>query len=222
MKNPTKTNICAAPFHYSVLYTNTFKQEKLAYVLRKSLPKERGRVIFPKLEWWRRDRKELELKPLFPGYLLLYSNLNRIEQHALVMENRNELSTYVRELGLKERPETKWPGEETVRDLTVEEAAFMDRMLDENGVLRMSLGYRDGKHIVVMKGPLAAYEKQIVDVDGHNRRAFLNLYFFGRTIRAGLELVPKRYFLSQEEVRLDTLSDGTIVDIEELKKRMGG
>ena len=73
-----------------------------------------------------------------------------------------------------------------------------------------------------MKGPLAAYEKQIVDVDGHNRRAFLNLYFFGRTIRAGLELVPKRYFLSQEEVRLDTLSDGTIVDIEELKKRMGG
>lgn len=173
----------------------------------------------------------MERRHLFPGYVFIRSDMCAREVHDFVLAHRRDVWTFIRELGIYERKAAGQAaagsggpyGEEAyeVRDLTGEEEAYLDRMLDGEGVIRMSAGYCEGGKYVVMEGPLKAYEGRIADVDRHNRMAYLDFRAMGRVAKAGMELKPKRHWFPGE-TGTAVLLDGTEVDVRELKKRMMG
>ena len=54
-------------------------------------------------------------------------------------------------------------------DLTEEETEFLNLMLDEEHIVRMSAGYSDKGRYIVMDGPLKTLTDRITRVDRHNR-----------------------------------------------------
>ena len=230
-------------FQYRVLYTRVYKQNEVCRILSASMPKGHGKVFVPQWEYWRRDRKEIDTKPLFPGYIFFHTDLTNREIHALVVEQRKKIRTFIRELGYQEeRSETKNTTAvsdsleedcDEIYDVSPEEAAFLDQMLDEEGVERMSEGYLDSR-VVVVEGPLLAYQDRIVGRDLHNRVAWLDLMFRDTKISAGLNIRPKEEFLNQTsqkrkdnsklrpQSRKTALQDEWDIDISDLIKRMNG
>lgn len=211
-------------FHYSVLFTRTEKQSEIKNILSDAFPADRGKIFLPELEYYRRDRKENDTKPLFPGYLFVHSDMDRRELHEFLLAHRTKVRTFIKELGLPDKGfarEAEGEFTDGVADLTDEESSFLDRMLDEKGIQRMSAGYRESSgKTVVMEGPLAAFSERIVRTDRHERLAYLNLKFREFDVVAGLEIKPKKHYFPDDENAPAVLSDGTEVDITELKKRM--
>ena len=210
--------------HYSVLFTRTEKQSEMQKALSAVFPEGRGKIFLPMREYYRRDKKENDLKPLFPGYLFVYSDMGRKELHGFLLEHRGKVTSFLKELGqygqgLPEGQEGFREGAAT--DLTEEESSFLDTILDKDGIQRMSAGYRENNgQIVVVEGPLVEYAGRIVKVDRHERLAYLNLKFREIDIVAGLEVKPKRHYFPEVEDVPVVLGDGTEVDLLELKKRM--
>ncbi len=75
-------------------------------------------------------------------------------------------------------------------DVNPAEHEFLDCLRQSNGLLTMSSGYQEGKgdykHFVVMDGSLKIYSDKIVDVDKHNRKAFLGFELNGRRCTSGI------------------------------------
>lgn len=211
-------------YHYSVLFTRTEKQSEMQKALSDAFPKNRGKVFLPMREYYRRDRKETDIKPLFPGYLFVYSDMDRRELHRFLLAHRAKVDSFLKELGRTAEglPESAGVSQEdTTADLTEAESDFLDMVLDEDGIQRMSAGYRESNgQLAVMEGPLVEYAGQIVKVDRHERLAYLNLKFRDIDIVAGLEVRPKRHYFPNGEDAPVVLGDGTEVDLIELKKRM--
>jgi len=211
-------------YHYSVLFTRTEKQSEMQKALSGAFPESRGKIFLPLREYYRRDKKATAVKPLFPGYLFVYSDMGREELHEFLLAQRGKVDSFLKELGrdgggVSEKQEVS--REEAATDLTEEESRFLDTVLDGDGIQRMSAGYRESSgQIVVMEGPLVEYARRIVKVDRHERLAYLDLQFREIKIAAGLEVKPKRYYFPDEKDAPVVLGDGTEVDLMELKKRM--
>lgn len=125
-------------------------------------------------------------------------------------------------------------------DLTEEEAEFMDFLLDADhtcgicvstsgeeklqaeGLLKMSYGYQEGSQYKVMEGPLQAYENHIAGVNKHDKKAFLDFKVNGSIVRAGFDVMPKRYWFPEDKDTPEVLVDGTEVDLQALAKAMMG
>ncbi len=217
-------------YHYSVLFTRTEKQSEMQKALSAAFPESRGKIFLPMREYYRRDKKENSVKPLFPGYLFVHSDMGREELHEFLLEQRGKVASFLKELGRSDRDSSErqhyaqgqsYPEENAAVDLTEEESGFLDTVLDKDGIQRMSAGYRESNgKLTVMEGPLVAYASRIVKVDRHERAAYLNLKFREIDIVAGLEVRPKSYYCPDGKDVPVALSDGTEVDLMELKKRM--
>ena len=211
-------------YHYSVLFTRTEKQSEMQKALSDAFPQSRGKIFLPMREYYRRDKKENDIKPLFPGYLFVYSDMSRKELHEFLLAHRVKVASFLKELGRAGQDLLEGPGvsmEDTATDLTEEESGFLDTVLDSEGIQQMSAGYRESNgRIVVMEGPLVEYASRIVKADRHERLAYLNLKFREIDIVAGLEVRPKRYYFPDGDDVPVVLGDGTEVDLVELKKRM--
>ena len=81
-----------------------------------------------------------------------------------------------------------------IADLTPEETAYLDMMLDDDGIQRMSEGYVKDGWAVVVNGPLVGQEDKIFRVDKHERIAYLTVKFRGIRMSSGLELKPQSSF----------------------------
>lgn len=140
-------------YHYCVLYTNILRQADVCAVLKKALPGNRGTVFYPCMECYRRDiGGKITIQPVFPGYIFVRSDMEGLELHEFIRDNRGGIMAFVRELKLSQR---KAAGEDVfldngadvvdnVRygyessDLTEKEAEFMDFLFDagnEGGVI---------------------------------------------------------------------------------------
>lgn len=244
---------------YIVLYTNVLKQAEVCSTLKKALPGNRGMVFYPCMECYRRDAGgKMEIRPIFPGYIFIRSDMEDVELHDFIRNNRCRLIAFIRELGLSQRKAAggevfaymdKCRGEDifseggyTFSDLTESESEFLDFLLDakdtgsemcgdagakdENkpaqGLLKMSYGYQEGNQYKVMKGPLRAYEDHIAGVNKHDKKAFLDFRINGKVVRAGFDVMPKRYWFPKDQDAPEVLADGTEVDLQALAKAMMG
>ena len=73
---------------------------------------------------------------------------------------------------------------------------------------------------MVMDGPLKPFEDMIANVDKHNRKAFLKFEVDGRKAQAGFECKPKAHWFEDSSSKLATLSDGSEVDLNELRQKV--
>lgn len=229
--------------HYCVLYTQVIKQEKVSEYLNMNLPAGRGNIFYPCKEVYRRDRGGKVVKqPVFPGYIFVRSDMMADELHEFLLNNRGCLDSFIKELQLTERrlsgegftsvnhdKQGADNGGYSFSDLSDDEAAFFDFLLDmddNNGTLRMSSGYRDGKSrdgrqiYRVMEGPLKVYEKHIIKVNVQDKRAYLDFGIGDCLLSAGFDVKAKKYWFPEDEGAPDMLADGTEIDIDSLVRNM--
>ncbi|MBR1770566.1 MAG: hypothetical protein IJ747_00885 [Lachnospiraceae bacterium] len=212
---------------YLVLSTSALKQRQLAGVLSSRFPKERGCIFIPEREYWIRKTQSLGTKPLFPGYLFAVTDMSPAELHLFVRQNSREIQTFTNELSWKEMkdsgslPETE---AESWIELTESEAEFFDCMLDDAGIERMSVGYKEGNRYVVLEGPLKGWEQHIISNVRHDREARLDVAFREQQIVVGLIQKDKKDFFPEEKEDESTLvlEDKTEVKLDELSQQMMG
>ena len=119
-------------YRYCVLYTNVIKQAEVRSVLKKALPEGRGTVFYPCMECYRRDAGgKIEIRPIFPGYIFIRSDMGNVELHEFVRKNSGGIMAFVRELKLSQR---KALGENILvgKDENKEEDAFSVRDTSED------------------------------------------------------------------------------------------
>ena len=213
--------------HYFVLYAQP-DVNKVKNLLDKYLPGDKGETFIPYMEFYSRGYRQLKVRPIFPGYVFVYTELSLVDLHFILLKHRKELQMAVRELGFKEAiasdPERlQNMSEEEILDLSdisEEEEAFFDILREGGGVLAMSEGYEYNGRYVVMNGPLKAFEDQIVHLDKHNKKAFLKFEINDMVAQAGFECRPRAHWFPEEYSNIVKLGDGAEVDLEELKNNM--
>ncbi|MGM9947042.1 transcription termination/antitermination NusG family protein [Floccifex sp.] len=147
--------------NYYVLFVQTQNQDVLVSLLRKE-----GMEAFSfKYEYYRRDIDGISLKALFPGYVFVRSNKNQVDFFTAIRKMEVKKG-FIKELRYKDVPA-----------LTKEEIVVLERLLDKQGILRMSYGHLENKRLTIDSGPLMGFEDYIVKVDRHNHMVWLNLYF---------------------------------------------
>ena len=208
---------------YLVLATGTLKQELLASTLSRCFPKERGRIFLPEREYWIRKTQTVGRKPLFPGYLFAHTDMSQKELYLFVRQNSRDIMTFVNELAVKALKDSGVMIDDQIwSELTADETFFLDRILDADGVERMSVGYKQGEHYNIVEGPLKSLEEHIVWSNRHDREARLDVAFREKPIIVGLELKPKKaFFPDGEKINNSMLmDDGTELDLKDLAQRM--
>ncbi len=155
-----------------VLFCQTLKVEKIAKILNR---KNGIKAIIPKMETYIRKTDEIVLKAMFPGYLFVQTNLEQEEFSILLKSLYEEKDGVIKELK-----------KENVSALTLDEDKLLNELLNKNGILEMSYGYKMSGRTVVVNGPLEKFQDNIIDSDKRDMYVTLNINFLGRNIKAGL------------------------------------
>lgn len=158
--------------NYYVLYCQTLKAEKVCSRLNK---KDGIYAYIPKMEYYFRLHDEIVLKVMFPGYVFIKTELNQLEFDELLYSLNEERDGIIKELKKTD-----------VSALTKDEVNLFKKLLDDEGILRMSYGYKKNKMTIVTSGPLIYFENCIIKTDKRDMIAVLDIKFFDRYIKVGL------------------------------------
>ena len=170
--------------NWYILFVQTEKQSQLCVLLAQ----EGVHAFLPMMEYYRRDRKGLAGKPMFPGYIFVQSELNQKEFDSLLDSMAERRWGFIRQLK-----------EEGGTALTEEERAFFQWLLDDTGTVRMSYGYLNpaGKAVITY-GPLIGCEKHIRKLDKHNRSVMMDFAFREEPVKLGLTILTLQELKEQE------------------------
>lgn len=171
-------------------------------------------AFLPQLEYYRCDKKSVETKVMFPGYIFIRNPIGLLEL--------TQILERIRRRGLNPVFNLQ---KEDVSALHPEERELFSHLLDQDGVVRVSHAYLKKGKAVITEGPLKEYESYICKVDKHERKAYLNLKFMGKRIYSALFLDAKMPIEAKEEmtgtVILEDEENGTYeVNLEVLKRQM--
>ena len=197
--------------HYHILFVQTQRQLDFCRMLERYFPKEHGKVFLPKYEKYRSDRKEVEIRVLFPAYIFIRTDMDRLELRKFLTTYRGNPVSFFKTLG-----------DDDVSSLTDDEKDFFRLLLDDDGIARMSYGYIKEGRAVVVDGPLKHFTSRIAKVDRHSRLAMMPVAFRNHDITVGLTIRPKRELFPDDEDAPYVLGDGSEVDLDILKKKMMG
>ena len=173
--------------NWYVLFSRIEKQWQLCDILCQ----EGVHAFLPVMEYYRRDRKVLDKKPMFPGYIFVRSEMNQEEFDHFLDSLEGRRWGFIKQLK-----------DEGSAALTEDERKFFGILLDESGETKMSYGYLNGRgRAVVTHGPLIRFERLIKKTDRHNHLAYLSFDFFDHPIQVGLTI------LTIQELRFRNLWD---------------
>ena len=161
--------------NWYILFVQTEKQSQLCVLLEQ----EGVHAFLPMIEYYRRDRRGLAEKPMFPGYIFVQSELAQKEFDDLLDSMEERRWGFIRQLK-----------EEGGAALSEEEKAFFQWLLDDSGTARMSYGYLNpaGKAVITY-GPLIGCERHIRKTDRHNRLVLMDFAFREEPVKLGLTIL---------------------------------
>lgn len=158
--------------NFYVLFCQTLKTEKVCQMLNR---KKDIHAFIPRMETYIRNKDEIVLKVMFPGYLFVETNKNQEEFDTLLNLLNEEKDGIIKELKKND-----------VSALTDDERQLMYQLLNKNGILKMSEGYKVNGKTIITKGPLLKFQDQIIDTNKRDMFAILDIKFLNRNIKAGL------------------------------------
>lgn len=158
--------------NYYVLFCQTLKTEKVCQILNR---KKDVHAFIPRMETYIHSKDEIILKVMFPGYLFIETNMNQKEFDILLNLLNEEKDGIIRELK-----------KDDVSALTDDEIQLMYQLLNRNGILKMSEGYKVNGKTIITKGPLLHFQDEIIDTNKRDMFAILDIKFLNRNIKAGL------------------------------------
>ena len=161
-----------------VLYVQTGKELLLCERLNRQ---KEFTAIFPQWEYYRRDKDEVWIKGLFPGYVFVKTTCcqSEFESKLYSMEIKDKVYRNLKYESMEEEP---------VSALRPEEIQLLNYLLDEEGILRMSYGHLVGNRLKIDSGPLVPFEDYITKYDKRNRMATLSLFFIDQVVKAGVTI----------------------------------
>ena len=170
--------------NWYILFVQAEKQSQLCTLLEQ----EGVHAFLPMIEYYRRDRKGLAEKPMFPGYIFVQSEMDQEKFDNLLDSMEGRRWGFIRQLK-----------EEGGTALTEEERAFFQWLLDDSGTARMSYGYLNhaGKAVITY-GPLIGCEKHIRKTDKHNRLVLMDFAFREEPVKLGLTILTLKELKEQE------------------------
>lgn len=170
--------------NWYILFVQTEKQSQLCFLLEQ----EGVHAFLPMMEYYRRDRKGLAEKPMFPGYIFVQSELTQKEFDDLLDSMEERRWGFIRQLK-----------EEGGSALMEEEKVFFQWLLDDGGTARMSYGYLNpaGKAVITY-GPLIGCERHIRKTDRHNRLVLMDFAFREEPVKLGLTILTLKELKEQE------------------------
>lgn len=161
--------------HWYVLLTIRSKEEEVCKYLNEN---EGIFALSPKMEFYHRVSKQIQLRTLFGGYVFVVSKLSQVEVDRIFRKFPLE-SVFIHELKYKE----------DISALTDEEIRILTMLMDEKKILRMSYGVLLNNKIHVTRGPFVNMDDYIIKYDKHNRLATLNLNFLNQIWKVGVTLI---------------------------------
>lgn len=164
--------------NWYVLYTLSHRTQRILSNLNKKRELE---AFIPNYEVCHRCTKEIIIKPMFNNYIFVKTKLNQEEFNTLLFKMKEDNNGLIKQLKNSE-----------TSALTSKEIEFFNLVLDSKYIVRLSKGYQENGITHVTSGPLMFYEKHIVKVDKHNCCAFLDLIFFDRRIKLGIDITCKK------------------------------
>lgn len=178
--------------NWYILFVQTEKESQLCSLLEQ----EGVHAFLPMMEYYRRDRKGLAEKPMFPGYIFVQSELTQKEFDDLLDSMEGRRWGFIRQLK-----------EEGGAALTEEERIFFQWLLDDDGTARMSYGYLNpaGKAVITY-GPLIGCERHIRKMDKHNRLVLMDFAFREEPVKLGLTILTLKELEEQELYTEETKS----------------
>ena len=175
-------------YHYQVFRAPTNSQSRICDDLNSRIPEGRGRAFLPMWEYYRRDRKRIDIKLMFTGYVFMWTDLKRSELRDVC----TSIARPVR-ANLEKTADIWNEDQDYIYDLTEDEERFFQSIFDEYGVERMSYGYIDDESgkAVVMEGALRHYSDRIVKLDKRNWLAWVDIKIGKEPVVAGLKIEDK-------------------------------
>lgn len=158
--------------NYYVLFCQTLKTEKVCQILNR---KKDVHAFIPRMETYIHSKDEIILKVMFPGYLFIETNMNQKEFDILLNLLNEEKDGIIKEVK-----------KDDVSALTDDEIQLMYQLLNKNGILKMSEGYKVNGKTMITKGPLLHFQDEIIDTNKRDMFAILDIKFLNRNIKAGL------------------------------------
>lgn len=132
-------------------------------------------AYIPQMEKYIASKETMILQVMFPGYVFVETTLDQLEFDAFLSSMDEEKDGIIRELRKEE-----------VSALTDDEKDLLRKLLNEEGILVMSEGYKENGITIVTDGPLKEFQQDIVAVNKKDRLAILRIQFLNRKIKAGL------------------------------------
>jgi transcriptional antiterminator NusG len=119
-------------------------------------------------------------KTLFPGYLFVNTDKDRIESFAERIRHSDQFAVVL-------------STDDSFTPVSDEEVFLIDNAYSNNGVLGSSIGIIEGDRVKILSGPLIGKEGLIKSINRHKRSAIIELIMFGRvsTVKIGLEIISK-------------------------------
>lgn len=158
--------------NWYILYCQSYKIDYICDVLNS---KKDIKAFMPMMETFRRDKENLILEKMFPGYLFIKTSRNQEKFNDFLNGLKDQKNGVIKELR-----------KEGVSSLTNDEIKLFENLLDEKYIVRMSYGIKINGKSVAYNGPLIHYTGNIKRVDFYRRIAYLDIQFLGREIICGL------------------------------------
>ena len=166
-----------------VIWTSSSHEDSCIKLLNEHYSSYFERAFVPKRMISKKKGKEwiTEEGALFPGYVFVDSDAERVEELASRLRNISGFNVVLSTDG-------------DYLPLTPGESDFADRLYDEGGCFDVSVGIIEGDKIIVTGGPLIGMEGCIKKIDRHKRKAYLEIDMFGVKTKTtvSLEIVEKR------------------------------
>lgn len=124
---------------------------------------------------------QITTQPMFKGYIFLKTDKDQSYVQELFQANRLKIR------GLKKLLKH----DDGTIVLYKEEIEFLDTILDENYILKMSRGIIINDAVLIEEGPLQGLEKDIKKINRHICMATLYVQILHKEIQAGLEITSK-------------------------------
>lgn len=160
-----------------VLFVQSGKEEFMAERCRDGLGESlHARIFVPKYQVMMQFTSVWEIRErvLFPGYIFIETNEIREIQQGLW-----RIPYYKRMLG---------KDDDQIHAISIEEKRRLCLLMNSNGVIEASYGYKDGGQVEVTSGALVGHEAEIRRIDRHKRTATVELQLLGKSVKMNLGL----------------------------------
>ena len=160
-----------------VLFVQAGKEEFMAIRCREGLDEAlRARIFVPKYQVMMQFASVWEIRErvLFPGYVFIETN-----EIWEIQQGLWRIPYYKRMLGRDENE---------IHAISIEEKRRLCLLMNSNGVIEASYGYKDGGQVEVTSGALVGHEAEIRRIDRHKRTATVELQLLGKSVKMNLGL----------------------------------